>query len=435
MSLHEGPARARGDDATPLSGEGRGNAVGGSADEGPHGLDGDVLGEPLTPLAPADVAWRVFRIWLCVRILASMVALVSLAGVPGRGFVLPDDYERPAYSHGMEAVLGVWEHGDSLWYIHLARDWYCPESEGAVFLPLYPLLIRGMHFVTGLPWLVCALLVSNLAMLGAMYLLFRLCERERGPDFARRVLWFTVLFPGNFFLLAPYTESVYLALALGAFVAARRGQWLVACTCAALMGATRNLGVLMAVPLLVELGLQWRAAARRGAPPIPWRPLLCFLIIPMGTVAVYLMWQSYVGDGLVFIRRHAFWDRQVLAPWRTVAEGVIQAVLYSRNPPGAVYILEAWAVLFTIAMGAVAFFRVRLSYALFIWMSLLPPLCNPYHGRMLISCMRYVAVAFPVFMVLADLVRSDDTERGVLAVFAGLFALSVALFVGNHYMF
>lgn len=399
----------------------------------------DPAPEPaVVPLLPwNDVLGRVLHIFVWVRLLASMAAVVAIAGIPGRGFVLPDDYQRPEYGHAMEVVFGVWEHGDALWYIHLARDGWYPQSEGAVFLPLYPLLIRAVHFVTGLPWLASAILVSNLAMIACMAMLFRLVEMERGPEFARRVVWFTVLFPGNFFLLAPYTESVYLALALGAFLAARLGRWPLACACAAGMGATRNLGVLMALPLLAELWRQWReaSASEDGPAPIPWKALASFVLVPLGTVSVFLFWQEHAGDGLAFIRRHAFWDRQVLPPWKTVWVGACQAVMYSRTAPGAVYVLEAWAVLFALAMGLLAFGRVRLPYLLFVWMSLLPPLCNPYAGRMLISCMRYAAVAFPCFIVLADLVRSEDVERGLLGIFAALYGLSIGLFVGNHYMF
>ena len=59
-----------------------------------------------------------------------------------------------------------------------------------------------------------ALLVSNLAFLGALLALFALTADAFGERIARRAIVVTALFPTAFFFLAPYTESLFLFLSM-----------------------------------------------------------------------------------------------------------------------------------------------------------------------------------------------------------------------------
>ena len=74
-------------------------------------------------------------------------------------------------------------------------------------------------------------------------------ERSRAPDrlepggVARLAVLVTALAPMSFFLSAVYSESLYLALSVGLFYAARRGRFLTAGLLAALAAATRSAGV------------------------------------------------------------------------------------------------------------------------------------------------------------------------------------------------
>ena len=60
------------------------------------------------------------------------------------------------------------------------------------------------------------------------------------------------VFPTSYFFLMPYTESLFFLLAVTAFWGARRGEWAVAATAAALAALTRSVGIVLAPALLVE---------------------------------------------------------------------------------------------------------------------------------------------------------------------------------------
>ena len=68
-----------------------------------------------------------------------------------------------------------------------------------------------------------AYLVSLAAFLGALVLLHRLTELELGRRLARPTLLLLAVFPAAVYFGAPYSESLFLLLAVGAFYAARSG--------------------------------------------------------------------------------------------------------------------------------------------------------------------------------------------------------------------
>ena len=62
----------------------------------------------------------------------------------------------------------------------------------------------------------------------AFALLYRIAEPRLGADGARRAVLYLALFPTALFLQAVYSESLFLALTLGAFLLAERSRFLAA---------------------------------------------------------------------------------------------------------------------------------------------------------------------------------------------------------------
>jgi mannosyltransferase PIG-V len=190
-----------------------------------------------------------------------------------------------------------WDGG---WFIRVAVEGYphgytyddsgALSANGLAFFPLYPLLIRGVHAL-GVEAGTGALLISWLAAAVAMCLLYLL-----GTDlFGRRAaLALTVLFataPMSIVLSMAYTESLFLALVLGMFYAARRNAYLIAGLLGFLAGLTRPTGLAASLGLVLAAVLAIRA---RTAPV--WRAVVGALIGLAG-VPAYLVWVALrVGD-------------------------------------------------------------------------------------------------------------------------------------------
>ena len=108
--------------------------------------------------------------------------------------------------------------------------------------------------------LVAAYAVALGAFLGALTLLHRLVSLELGRPLAHPTLLLLAVFPAALYFGAPYAESLFLLLSVGAFYAARTGRWAWAGACAAAAAATRNSGVLLMLPLAL---IWWSSRERR----------------------------------------------------------------------------------------------------------------------------------------------------------------------------
>jgi hypothetical protein len=380
--------------------------------------------------------WKnALKIYLPVRIMASLVAIFANSGIPSNVTIPAGGYSKPEYSKLFEAFFGVWERSDALWYFHIARDGYQAGSSDSVFLPLYPLLIRVAHLLTGLPWLFAGLLVSNIAFIVALRGFWTLVEMDFGSETAERSCWYLALFPGSFFFLAPYTESLFLALSVWAFVWARKKSWFRACVVAFFLSLTRNLGVVIVLPLAVEFLLQVREkqmAFKKCA----------YLLMPLlswGLLSLYFY--SVDGDALAWVHHQDMWGRRASLPWVTLFTGLKQAWDYLTVQSGAVYLFEAVSVLGVILLLIWNWLpsrkgrRIPLSYFIFSCLMIGPPLLAPYPSRMLMSSLRFMAVIFPAFIILGDTVRKQATDQWVKVIFSGLYSAALGLYVSNQNMF
>ena len=118
---------------------------------------------------------------------------------------------------------------DGWFYVGIARDGYHAAAvQGAyhdyAFLPLYPLLVG----VLSLPWPALAgvigVLVSNVAFAVAMVLLYQLGVPLIGRRRAALAAALMAIFPFGAVYAMAYAESLFLALSVGAFLAAERGR-------------------------------------------------------------------------------------------------------------------------------------------------------------------------------------------------------------------
>src|SRR5207245_4563456 len=120
-----------------------------------------------------------------------------------------------------------WQRWDTLWYQHIAEHGYSATDGSLEFFPLFPLLSKLVSPAVAGQTVLAMLIVSTIAFAGAMFLLHRLAAVDAGARTAPWTVLAVALFPTGFFLLAPYTESLFLAFSAGTFVALRADRpWL-----------------------------------------------------------------------------------------------------------------------------------------------------------------------------------------------------------------
>ena len=118
-----------------------------------------------------------------------------------------------------QLFINVWMRWDTGWFLKIAAFGYDKQDYSTAFMPLYPCLIRGVSYLLGGNYLLAALLISNLACILTLILLYEVALQEGllAETASRAVLSF-LFFPTTFFLFAAYTESLYLALILAAWL-------------------------------------------------------------------------------------------------------------------------------------------------------------------------------------------------------------------------
>jgi Gpi18-like mannosyltransferase len=143
----------------------------------------------------------VFWSWLGSRLLFFLTLALAL---------------RPRTAAELIERLGQW---DGAHYLRIAAQGY--GGDEFAFFPLFPYTIKAVAALVPIPPVLVALLLVNIALLGALLVLYRLSERCLGAAIARNVVLLTCLNPMAIFLAIPYTESFYLlftALTLAALV-------------------------------------------------------------------------------------------------------------------------------------------------------------------------------------------------------------------------
>jgi hypothetical protein len=341
-------------------------------------------------------------------------------------------------AHDLGYVTDVWARWDSSWFLRIADQGYgVAEGVAAAFYPLYPLTLAGLGRVFGGHYVVAGILISLAACLASFLLLYRLAETRLGADGARRAVLYLAVFPMTLFLQAVYSESLYLALALGAFLLAERRRWLGAGVVTGLALLTRIAGVAL-LPALALLA--WRSPDRRRA-----FAGLAVAPVMFGLYPLYL--QLAEGDGLAFARAQDFWNRHLSpagplggiwdglrAGWAGVQQLVSGSHTHRYWEPVqdsdplrvAAVNLEALAflVLF-VALTVVAWRRFGAPYGLFCAVSLAIPLSVPSERWPLLSLPRFGLVLFPLFLALAAIGGRPRVHTAIVAVSALLLGVAV----------
>ena len=249
------------------------------------------LGPRLSPSA-FDL-WTIAAWFVGLRLVTLAVMEVAATRAPAWGKVV---YELQP-PHALEPFLRF----DPTFYIGIARYGYPAASTSpvlpAAFFPLYPLLVRGMAALVG-DFYVSALLVANVAALGAAFAIYGLARTGGTRRQARTAALWLLASPAGHFLSLPYGESVFcLLVALGLWAVARdRPLW--ACLAGALASATRATGLVVGLALLV------RGVSRR-------RP--AWLVAALGSGAGFGAFAAFClvryGDPFYFAGLQAHWGR------------------------------------------------------------------------------------------------------------------------------
>ncbi|HET9050734.1 MAG TPA: glycosyltransferase family 39 protein [Candidatus Dormibacteraeota bacterium] len=314
-------------------------------------------------------------------------------------------------------LVGPFERWDGLWYLHIAGTGYPAHGPEAAFSPLFPLLVRVVSLPLGGRIGLAAFAVDTVAAVLALWAVWHAVDDALGSAVATRTVLLLSVFPGAFFLLAPYPEGLVLALAAGALLLARRRAWLAAGGLAALAALCRPQGAVLAPALLVE------AVAAAGWRPlrIGWRPLAAVALPAAALGAWFVYCMAALGLRLGPLTALTNWGHRTVWPWQVLADSG-QAVVEWRHSEELGNLCVALGLLLLLPLIAR---RLPPGWTAYTAVAIAFSLANEPMWTPLMSLMRYAVTLFPAFALVATwrLPRWAWVATGIVAAGAELYLL------------
>src|SRR5215468_1312642 len=163
---------------------------------------------------------RIVAAFLLTRLILYLTAAIAIRLLPS----YPG--QRAQAFLGKNLSLAAWARWDAGWYLSIAERgyWYDPHGASNVaFFPLLPFLMKGLGAMTG-NYAAAGLLITNLAALGAVLVLWHWVRSEAGPAAAERAAMWLLVYPFSFYFHSIYAESLFFLLVALTFQASARGQ-------------------------------------------------------------------------------------------------------------------------------------------------------------------------------------------------------------------
>jgi Mannosyltransferase (PIG-V) len=381
------------------------------------------------------VAWRPF--------VATRTAVLAVGLLAVCTFGMPTEAKRQGLSDSVLVNLPL--RFDAGWYLSVARSgylWFPGDRERArqqniVFFPALPMGMRVLGYLfgrSGIAFLYAGVLISHVAFLAALVLLFELARDDLGDDAAAgAAVMLLCTYPFSLFHGAVYTESLYLLGVVAAILACKRERWTQAMAWGVLVGLTRPNGFVLSATLgvlLFEAMLRRRSAIGRLS--VPSLSAALAIAAPIGGAAIYWLFLWHLtGHPFQWSEQQVAWGRTFsgFSPLRGAAEFAMENGLESYVEGLPYDFINAVPAIAALALAIPIGRRLSWAYTVFIVTNLVPPLLL---GG-LQSTGRFTATLFPIFIWLG--LKTRSATPSVALWFAMLQSLVAALFYTWHPLF
>lgn len=312
--------------------------------------------------------------------------------------------------------LEVWQRWDVPHYQAIAERGYGAFETAFFTPPLFPALMRVTAPWFGSNTLASGLFISGVSFLVCLFALYRMAVLEFGNEQqAFRAILFLASFPTAFFLVAPYSESLFLGGAILALYHARKRQWTAAGLWGMLAALTRISGALLLCPLVYAAWQARHSGERRAW----WAPLL----VGIGTLAYPLyVWLILDRSPLVILEANYARGGYLTFPGWNIIQAALQiwrGALVEEN------LIELFFALLFVFLTFSIWRQLPRLYGIYSLTLLLFFLSRFGSPQPLVGMARYVLEIFPAFLLFSLWARHAWIERLILYLsWAGLLFFS-----------
>jgi len=357
-------------------------------------------------LIVAFIAWRSFLF---------SVAYYSPFFISNFGDRFP--YKMILANFNLPYPLWTFANFDGVYYIRIAQDGYEQEFTQA-FFPFYPILIKLFSYITFDNFLFSSLVLSNVAFLAGLILFYRMVCKIYDKKIAAWSAAFVLTFPTSFYFGSAYSESLFFLLIISYFYLIYKKRIILASLVGAFASATRLIGIFLIFSRKPKLKIS---------------NILPILIIPTGLLSYMLYLTLVFKNPFYFISAQQVFGQErsvqgiVLLPqifWR-----YFKIITTTSGVPLMNASLELISTVFALALLIFAYKKVKREWLVF---SLLAVLLPTLSGT-LVSMPRYILVAFPIYVVLAQ-IRSTLTKVVLLSIFLTALAVLTLFYTRGYWI-
>jgi hypothetical protein len=376
--------------------------------------------------------WSVVALYVALVAVAWLVVTISidhfgLIDDPPPGLVLPH-----------QPWLSGWARWDAGWYFEIVRNGYSytPGVQSTVaFFPGYPLLIWTVDLLP-IGLYTAAVAVTLAAGLSAVVLFSRWCEQVRPHRSTLPAVAALLVSPFAFYLLgAVYSDAVFLAAAVGAFLLLERGRPGMAGLVGAIATLTRPVGPGLVFGLALRA---WELRDRR-VPSLFGRPRIskwwwATVVVALAGFAAYCIYLAIrFDDPFAFIEQTGApgWD-QAAGPRTWFKVRFVESMLDTSGRIRTRNLVHLSLVVGALATVPTVWRRYGRAYALYVMVMVAVPAIS---SRDFMGLGRYSLAAFPVYAAAGEVL--ERWPRARFAIY-GLSALvmftGAALFARGEYI-
>lgn len=350
------------------------------------------------------------------------------------------------YSNEILAKLNVarwlysWGNFDGVHYLTIATKGYIGTGLIQAFFPVFPLILSLLKASFGRYFFVMTLVSQFLITFLLVGLFFYFVKEILKKS--EQISWLSVvsllIFPTSFFLGALYNEGIFLLFILASFTFAHHHKWLGAGLMGAFASATRVVGIAIWPALVIEWWLSKNKPLTikniMTEVKKSWWELIQLSISIIGLIGYMVYLNQTFADPLYFFHVQSEFgagreEGLILLPqviWRYFK-------ILTTSPFDLKFFAYLQEFIFSIgAFGLLAWFwkKIKASYLVFSLLVLVVPTLTGTFSSM----PRYVIVAFPIYYLLANLMKNKATKLLVLVLSGLLLIINTLLFIQGYWV-
>lgn len=328
--------------------------------------------------------------------------------------------------------LSAW---DGQWYLHIVREGYPKNPAQAIDLaryvdfPLYPGLIKVISLDSFFSPQLTGICISLISSILSVLLLYKVATVMFNQNLAQKAAILFLFNPMGIFFVSIYSESLFFFLTLLTVYYALRDKWILVGMLGLLSVLTRSLGLLILIiliPMIIDRAKKTRNYLKLII------PTLSVFLIPLGFLlfSQYSQWQSGVPN--TYSEAQKFFGRSAPSLNNLVNYSLTTTSNFSQFPLHGIFQskLEVFTIIAVLILSVIYAKKVTWPLNLYNLSIILLTLSSGTSTAII----RYLAAAFPIYILLATAAKSETTYATIKYAFISLQALFAVMYVNWYWV-